>query len=442
MTISRYEWEPGSPPPIIQQHSIAKHDILRAYVSAYIQTLISNPNREEFRLVLVDGFAGGGTYRHTNTGAQVVGSPLLMLDASREAETLINASRRKHVKIDIDYFFVEKDQGAALCLKRALIERGYGDHLDKQIFVVNSDFESNADRLIEHVRRKMPRSARAIFLLDQYGYSDVPAELIAKIIQSLPGSEVILTFAVDALLNYFSERSEITEGILQRIGIPEVLRDRSFEDIKRSEKDWRLMVQSCLYQELIDKCRARYYTLFFIRSDRGHGHYWLIHFSQNPRARDVMTRIHWQNNNHFIHYGGPGLDMFHVLGYVSKNDDRISGYQTQLFEFDENAKQLSTNQLVAQIAPMVYADSEGMTFAELFSTTCNLSPASADIYRDAIDILRGHREIEVISASTGRPTQARIQDGDRLIVPDQQNLFVSEVSSQRSTAGRVRFGAP
>jgi hypothetical protein len=55
MSRSPYGWEPGSPPPIIQQHSIAKHEILRAYLSAYIRTLVSDPNRDEFRLVLVDG---------------------------------------------------------------------------------------------------------------------------------------------------------------------------------------------------------------------------------------------------------------------------------------------------------------------------------------------------------------------------------------------------
>jgi three-Cys-motif partner protein len=425
VTRSPYAWGLDAPPPVIQRHSVAKHDILRAYISAYIQTLVSNPNRDEFRLVLVDGFAGGGTYRHAQTGETALGSPFIMLEAAKEAELAINTNRRKPVMLDIDYFFVEKDRAAAACLRQALTQFGYKDRIDKDLFLLNSEFESNADRLVEYVRRKMPKSPRAIFLLDQYGYSEVPTDRIAKIIQALPGSEVILTFAVDALLTYFSERSDITTGILQKIGIPEVLRGRSFEDIKRSEKDWRLMVQSCLYQELVERCQAKYYTLFFIRSDRGHGDYWLIHFSQNPRARDVMTRIHWQNNNHFIHYGGPGLDMFRALGYASKNDDRITGYQHSLFEFDEDAKQASTDGLVAQIGPMIYADSDGMTFAELFATTCNMSPASADIYRDAIDLLRGHREVEIISSSTSRPTQARIQDGDRIVIPAQRNLFVS-----------------
>jgi three-Cys-motif partner protein len=425
MTHSPYDWELNAPPPLIQQHSVAKHDILRAYISAYIQTLVSNPNRDEFRLVLIDGFAGGGTYRHALDGKQVLGSPFIMLEAAKEAEVAINQDRRKPVRLDIDYFFIEKKRAAAACLSQALVQLGYEERIDKDIVILNSEFESNADRLIDHVRRKMPKSPRAIFLLDQYGYSEVPTERISKIIQQLPGSEVILTFAVDALLTYFSENSNLTKKLLHKIGIPDVLRGRSFEDIKRSDKDWRLMVQSCLYQELVAKCHAQYYTLFFIRSDRGHGDYWLMHFSQNPRARDVMTRIHWQNNNHFIHYGGAGLDMFRVLGYVSKNDDRISGHQSSLFEFDEDAKIASTNQLVEQIAPLIYADSGEVTFAELFATTCNLSPASADIYRDAIDVLREHKEIEVISSKTGSVTQARVQDSDRLVIPSQRDLFIS-----------------
>lgn len=49
-------------------------------------------------------------------------------------------------------------------------------------------------------------------------------------------------------------------------------------------------------------------------------------FSQKARARDVMTRIHWENNNHFIHYGGAGLEMFEVLGYVPEKDDKKAGY--------------------------------------------------------------------------------------------------------------------
>jgi three-Cys-motif partner protein len=422
MSRKPYEWEPGGEHPLIQQHSVAKHEILHAYLSAYIQTLVSNPNREEFRLVLVDGFAGGGMYRHADTRVEVLGSPFVMMNAAKEAEAVINLNRRKAVRLDIDYFFIEKDPPAALCLRDALVKQGYGSRIGKDVFLFNSAFEHRADELIAHVQRRMPRSPRAIFLLDQYGYSEVPTARIASIIRSLPGSEVILTFAVDALLNYFSEHSELTKALLQKIGIPEVLRGRSFEDIKRSDRDWRLFVQACLYQELVEKCGAKFYTLFFIRSEEGHGDYWLIHFSQRARARDVMTRVHWEKNNHFVHYGGAGLEMFQVLGYTAAKDDSHTG-QSSLFCFDDVARQTSTQALVNQIAPLIYADPEGVVFAELFTTTCNLSPASADLYKDAIAFLRDHREVEVVSANTGKTTQGKIQDGDLVKVPDQGNLF-------------------
>lgn len=423
MTRSPYEWEPGSPPPIIQQHSIVKHEILRAYISEYIQTLVSNPNREEFRLVLIDGFAGGGVYRHARTGQEVLGSPFIMLEAATEAEALINVNRRKPVKLAIDYIFIEKDRATAQYLQNALTQLGHGHRIGRDVTLRLSAFESAADELIELVRRKMPRAQRAIFLLDQYGYSDVPTARIAKIMGSLPGSEIILTFAVDALLTYFSEKHEVTKRILQKVGIPEVLRGRSFDDIKRSDASWRLMIQACLYQELVQKCQAPYYTLFFIRSDRGHGDYWLVHLSHQPRARDVMTRIHWQNNNHFIHYGGPGLDMFDALGYVSRNDPTIAGHQPSLFEFDTDARQASVDHLARQIPPLIHSSGE-MTFGRLFALTCNLSPASADIYRDAVDLLRAHHQIEVISSSTGKPSRATVQDQDRIARPAQGNLFL------------------
>ena len=63
MSEVHYEWALGGAYPFIQQHSVAKHEILRAYLVAYIQTLISTPNQEVFRLAIIDGFAGGGVYR-------------------------------------------------------------------------------------------------------------------------------------------------------------------------------------------------------------------------------------------------------------------------------------------------------------------------------------------------------------------------------------------
>lgn len=424
MTEVHYSWAPGEAYPPIQQHSVVKHEILRAYLTAYIQTLISNPNREEFRLALVDGFAGGGVYRHATTGEELLGSPFIMLQATQEAEFLVNKDRQKPVALNLDYFFIEADKGAAVLLEQELKSRGYGHRLGNDVFLRHDGFDEQADVIIEHIQRRMPRAGRAIFLLDQYGYSQVPAPLIRKILQALPGGEVILTFAVDALLNYVSDKKDVSQTLLNKIGTPDALRGRSIEDIKKSGRDWRLFIQACLYKDLVDACGAKYYTLFFIRSANGHGDYWLVHFSQKARARDVMTRIHWEKNTNFIHYGGAGIDMFHALGYVPKHDEDFTGQASLGFCFDEQAHNVSVSALMEQIPRLIYPDPDGMTFGELFATTCNTSPASADIYRTAIGQLMKIGDLEAIDRDGGtRRTANRIHDTDLVIPSRQRRLF-------------------
>ena len=419
-----YEWAIGEAYPSIKQHSVAKHEILHAYLAAYIQTLISNPNQEVLRLTLVDGFAGGGVYRHASTGNEVLGSPFIMLQAAKEAEYLINKDRHKPVTLSIDYFFIEKDKGSVRLLEHELKSRGYSSCLDKNIFIRHSTFDQEADSIIEFVKKKSPRAARAIVLLDQYGYSSVPTALVNRIIKQLPGGEVILTFAVDAFLNYVSDKVTVTRKLLEKIGTPDVLRGRSIDDIKKREQDWRLFIQSCLYKDLVESCGAKYYTPFFIRSSKGHGDYWLIHLSQRARARDVMARIHWEKNNYFIHYGGSGIEMFDMLGYIPERDNTFTGQTLLEFCFDEPAKDSSIATLAEQLPRLIYPDPDGMTFGELFSSTCNTSPASANIYRDALGKLIEYGEIEVISPDGAKRRSAtRIHDSDQVIPPRQRRLF-------------------
>ena len=264
---------------------------------------------------------------------------------------------------------------------------------------------------------------RAIFLLDQYGYSEVPTDMIHKIMRTIPGSEVILTFNVSSLLTYISDKNDRAQKLLTGAGVPEALRGRKIEDIKMHEADWRLFIQSCLYPELVDKCGAEFYTLFFIRSEQGHGDYWFIHLSRHARARDVMTKIHWDKGNFFIHYGGAGLNMFEGLGY-SPSLDTWNSNQGQLgFGFGDTERRLSVDTLMEQIPSLVYsAPDECVVFNEMFATHCNMSPAHAELHKEAVSKLRDLGEVEVVSASTGKVTSARIQGGDVIRAPAQRVL--------------------
>ncbi|GAJ09137.1 unnamed protein product, partial [marine sediment metagenome] len=85
MIANHYDWEPGSPPPLIRRHSEVKHAILRSYLVDYFLTLVSSPAQDRIRLTIVDGFCGGGGYLNS-VGKNVPGSPIVILEAMREAK--------------------------------------------------------------------------------------------------------------------------------------------------------------------------------------------------------------------------------------------------------------------------------------------------------------------------------------------------------------------
>lgn len=416
MVKKHYSW--GDGPAEIEPHSVAKHTVLRAYLARYFETLVSSPRQDVLRLTLVDGFAGGGEYIHSGTREMVLGSPFICLDAVAEAEARLNLGRRKPVKLDVNYFFVEKEKAACEHLGKILRARNFAPRLGVDIHVHNARFQDQAQGIIEAVQKHSPRMGRSIFVLDQYGYSEVPSQLIRQIFNSLPAAEIILTFAVDSLLTYATEQT-FTPEALSELGIEDVLRGRSFEELKRSDRDWRLFIQSALYHSLVTKCGARHYTPFFIRNKRGHGDYWLIHLSMHHRARDVMTEVHWKTQNKFIHYGGAGLNMFHLVGYDPDHDDSLSGQQGLGFEFDDVARKGSVRMLMEQIPKLVYASQDGLTFGELFASTCNSSPASAEIYREAVEQLIHEKVIEVVGEDGATRRSAQIKATDRLLPPQQ-----------------------
>jgi three-Cys-motif partner protein len=419
MARSGYTWDPHGPPPVIKQHSVAKLEVLREYLVAYFQTLAIAPGQEHLRLTLVDGFSGGGLYRHEDNQAEVIGSPLVILEAVKEAEALLNLDRQKRVKIDAQYFFIDEDESAISSLTKALRERGFGGLIGTEAELLTSKFVSVSPQVRDAASKRTPRAGRAIFFLDQYGYKDVPTSEIRAIFTQLPAAEVILTFGVDALINFASDSPE-TIAILSSIGIPDALRGRTIEDIKNKEADFRLYIQSCLYKSLVEACGARFFTVFFIRT-LGHGDYWLVHLSMHPRARDVMTRVHWDKNNYFIHYGGAGIDMFNGLGYAAGNDVNVTG---QDFLFDSPAAQRSIDALKAQLPPMIYARAEGYLFEELFSLHCNTTPADSSKFREALASLAAHGEIEIIGPNGEQRRSANSISGkDQLLAPSQRRLF-------------------
>lgn len=198
MAQNHYDWADG--PAELDAHSLTKHEVLVGYLLRYFeQRTLNARGRERLRITLVDGFCGGGLYTIRGKQQEVLGSPLRMLAAVEEARVLINLGRTKPIELDVQYVFIDKDARALSHLTKVLNDRGYGAEINRSIHLMRDEFAAASPAVLKLVKDHTPRATTALFFLDQYGYSDVPAPLIQRIFTELPGSEVVLTFHVSSL---------------------------------------------------------------------------------------------------------------------------------------------------------------------------------------------------------------------------------------------------
>ena len=301
-----FDWHPDRDPPQIQPHSKAKLVVLRSYLRAYLDRLNLLPRRDHFQLDLVDGFAGGGTFLDGNV--PVSGTPLVMLEELAEARERLNANRKKPLHFDCRCYFVDVNENHTEHLTKVLVERGY-DYQGDDIVVRTGRFADEVNGIVADISRRQPRAGRAIFLLDQTGFSQVELALVGRILRQLPNAEVILTFAADVLINTLdTEPGRVKAVAPLKLSLPDIRALLAYGN----GIGGRALVQRTLRDHIRRVTGATYDTPFFIRPLDSRRALWLLHLSRHATARDVMMQCHWDTNNTFEHYG-PGD--FGMLGW-------------------------------------------------------------------------------------------------------------------------------
>jgi len=191
--------------------------------------------------------------------------------------------------------------------------------------VLNGGFLDELPRIVERIKARRG-GGRAIFLLDQYSYNAVPMDKLRWLMTELPNAEVIMTFNVDSLLTYISDR-EANRKAVRSIGIEQYIPWKQLGQIKA--ESGRVALQRYVAHGIKTETGAPYMTLFFVRPDSANPwSYWLVHLSQQYKAHDVMKSLHWAHSSEFGHELEPGL---FILGYDPKRDEQYTG-QSILFD--------------------------------------------------------------------------------------------------------------
>ncbi|NSX02755.1 three-Cys-motif partner protein TcmP [Cupriavidus gilardii] len=419
MAKRHYDWSDG--PAEIAPHSLTKHQVLVDYLIRYFQQRLLNARgRDRIRITLVDGFCGGGLYRLEGTGELIDGSPIRIIRAVEAASMIVNRDRPKHVLLDVQYVFIDRDKRALDHLRDTLKTGGYSAAIGTAIHILHAEFGAAVDNVLERIAQHTPRSGTALFFLDQYGYTEVPVSVIQRIFTRARDAEIVLTFHVSSFATYTNDELARKISSTLRVDILKHLGGRSIEEIKRNDADWRRFIQAALYEALVVGCGAAFFTPFFIRgTGAGHGEYWLVHLSQHHRAQDVMKQVHWMHSNHFMHYGGAGLNMLapQTMGFLQEFDGG--------FKFDDVARAKSDKELVIQLARHIHDHPGPRPFSRLFAETCNGTPATASMYKDALTTLVAEGDIVVRSLDGKARHRSRyIRDTDLVDTPKQLRLLL------------------
>lgn len=409
-----FRWGSDGSPPEIGAHSEAKLRVFRDYLRLYLD-IVTQPRVRQLRLTIVDGFAGGGYFSRGDT--IVSGSPLVILDEIDAAKSRVNLDRSVPVEFLDRAHFVDSRRQNLDALRAKLWEDGYGTRIDKSIFLHEGPIEAHIKTLKAEVKKQSPRSGRSIFLLDQTGYTEVEFSMARSILTDLDRSEIIMTWAVDWLVDFISDKPDFVKAASSANIDEEMLRELlSFKEQKHA----RYLIQNRLAAHLREQLGFPYFTVFFVKPSDSHRALWLVHASQHPTARDAMVRTHWAVANASISHGPDG---FGILGFTPDNEHTLP----LPLEFDGPAEDRVMAGLKRDLVSTVVDNfgHEPVTVEKLQGLALNAGVMGTYAhFGDAVSASAEDREIQLLTPTgqLARPG-AKVQSHHRVFIPEPPPLL-------------------
>lgn len=414
-----YGWANGNV-PIIGEHSLAKHRILREYIQKYVEILTRNPRIPRFELALVDGFAGGGIYQRAGHSEVHLGSPAILIEAVDAAAAAVRETRDKQIQIASSYYFVDMNEDNVAALEKTLKDHVYPRFPGIAPTILTGRFEDELAGIIGDIKKNR-RTPRVIFLLDQYGYTAVPLSSLQVIFAELPKAEVFLTLAVGWMAGYLRTAADAPQMIRDSLGIREGATEEEIEEklLGGEGSDEKLrIVQKVLHDIFVGHSGAKFATPFFIVSRESHRPYWFLHLANSTRANDVVKELHWAMQNHFSHYGDAGLAMLGFDPHREADPGQLS------FAFDSFAMQKTEKALLAELPSRIVSTyGNGISLNELFAAVTNETPATKDMLGAALGTLCREGELQKHgSKGERRHVDTAVHDDDVLFPSRQGRL--------------------
>ena len=164
------------------EHTAAKHRILRKYLDAWLPIMA----RYNSKLLLIDGFAGPGRYRDGEDG-----SPIIMLKAFLE-----HTARDRIASTELVYFLIESHAGRAEHLTGE-IEAMRPLPANVTAVPIHGEYTEVMERVLPEAGQLVPTFA----FIDPFGFRDTKLVLTSRIL-GYPRCEVLVYFPTPYLARF------------------------------------------------------------------------------------------------------------------------------------------------------------------------------------------------------------------------------------------------
>lgn len=266
----------------LDQHTRAKHELLRRYLGAWFPILTYAGYHG--RVMFLDGFAGPGIYSNGEPG-----SPIIALNTLVNHRVFGELGRTEFV-----FMFVESDPARCESL-RAEIERFWerqgGQPRNVKVHVIDSTFADVAGELLDQMHEQKKTLAPTFAFIDPFGWKGVPLALIADLL-SYDRCEVLFNFMYDSVNRWVTdERAGVARHFAQLFGTDEEEHQRAAGLVGEERRHF---LRDLYIQQLHTVGGFPYVRAFELMDiERGRTAYYLVYGTRHHRGLAVMKDAMW-----------------------------------------------------------------------------------------------------------------------------------------------------
>jgi three-Cys-motif partner protein len=255
----------------IEEHTKAKHRILRCYLDAWFP-IMSARNR---RLVYIDGFAGPGIYAGGEPG-----SPIIAL------KSFLEHKHRELITAELVYVFIEENKDRAEQLKKEVEKLGQLP-ANVKIEIDVGTYEETFGATLDHMEKEGKTLAPTFAFIDPFGYAQASMKLSGRFLE-FDRCEVLIYVPLLFIARFISRAGQ-EEALNMLFGTDEW---KAARDVRGED---RLQLLHDLFQaQLKSVCGLDYVRSFEIVTGHKNSGYHLFFGTKHELGLRKMKEAMWR----------------------------------------------------------------------------------------------------------------------------------------------------